>query len=112
MDEKIKIPTIKTRKIRIPTITIILVLCIMVSVLIRLSSCSSIGLVSGTNKELADLTYKFDYAYIRLTDDVIVQGNVQSWLDYDDSDMVQVTIDSKTYYTHGSNIVLVAEKTK
>jgi hypothetical protein len=57
-----------------------------------------------------DTVYQFDTAYIRMPDDTIIAGNVESWLDFDNSDQVQVTIDGATYLTHASNVVLVSKK--
>lgn len=64
-------------------------------------------LVSGCepyNYDPVDLVYSFDYAII----DGIGQVEVQSWHDYEDSDMIQITDKKgKTYYTHGSKVILI-----
>ena len=39
----------------------------------------------------------------------VVDGKVSSWLDFDDSDAVQITIDGKTYLTHYTNVCLINE---
>ena len=39
--------------------------------------------------------------------DRIVEGKVSSWTDYADSDVVQVTINGKTYLTSYTNVVLI-----
>lgn len=62
----------------------------------------------GFNKQLFDLTYQFDYAYVSLPDGEHVEGKVDSWTDYEDGDQLQVKIDGVTYLTHASNVVLVA----
>ena len=51
----------------------------------------------------------FNYAYVRLGDDTIVQGYVTQWRDYDNCDEVQVLLDGKFYLTHYSNVVLIAD---
>lgn len=84
------------RKILVLALVLIAIVCI-------LCACSS----SVYNREIVDLKYGFDYAYIRLPSDMYVKGKVDSWRDYDDSDMIQVTIDGVTYYTHGSNVVIM-----
>ena len=61
------------------------------------------------NRSLIDTKYRFDRAIIRLPNGEIADGKVTSWLDYDDSDVVQVTIDGKTYLTHYSNVCLIDE---
>lgn len=64
-------------------------------------------ILCGCNKQLIDLTYKFDSAIICLPNGDIVEGNVDSWTDYDDGDQIQVVINGKTYLVHSSDIVLM-----
>ena len=59
------------------------------------------------NRQVMDLKYRFNRAVIRLPNGEVVDGKVSSWLDYADSDAVQVTIDGKTYLTHYSNVCLM-----
>ena len=63
----------------------------------------------GYNKTIVDVNYRFNYAYIAMPDGTCVDGDVKSWKDWDDSDMIQVTFsDGTIYYTHSSNVVLIA----
>ena len=39
-----------------------------------------------------------------------VIGNVENWTDWEDSDAIQVTVNNTTYYTHLSNVVLMAKR--
>ena len=64
---------------------------------------------SHGNRQLIDTQYRFNRAIIKLPNGEVVDGNVSSWLDYDDSDAVQVTIDGKTYLTHYANVCLIHE---
>lgn len=65
---------------------------------------------SGCNYDMMDTTYDFDYAYIFKPDgSILVEGKVQSWKDYDDSEQIQVKIGGKTYLTTAMNCVLVAK---
>ena len=66
-------------------------------------------MIVGTacNYDVVDMTYGFDYAYIQLPNGECVEGPVDHWTDYDDSDMIQVVIDGDYYYTHSTNVVLV-----
>lgn len=64
--------------------------------------------LAGCNRTIFDTTYSYDYAYIALPNGTVVEGNVENWRDYD-GDQLQVTIDGKTYLTHATNVVLVAE---
>ena len=61
------------------------------------------------NKSLIDTTYGFDKAIINLHNGTIVEGKIQSWMDYEYSEQIQVTINGKTYLTHSSNVILIAE---
>jgi len=62
------------------------------------------------NKSIFDLKYHFNYAYVDLLNGTTVEGKVQSWKDWEDSDMLQVTFeDGATYYSHSSNIMLVSK---
>lgn len=51
----------------------------------------------------------FTYAYIKLGDQTIVEGYINQWRDYDDSDTVQIMIDGKYYLTHYSCVVMIAD---
>lgn len=58
-----------------------------------------------------DTTYHFDKAWIYMLDGSVVIGEVESWKDWEDSDAVQVRIkNGGTYYTHLSNVVLMAKQ--
>ena len=61
------------------------------------------------NRRLIDTSYRFDRAIIPLPNGQVVDGKVSSWLDFDDSDAVQITIDGKTYLTHYTNVCLINE---
>lgn len=56
-----------------------------------------------------DTTWTFEQAVIFLPEGDKIEGPVTSWTDYDGSDMIQVTIDGKTYLTHSSNVILISE---
>ena len=77
---------------------ILVFILVMILLLIALSGC---------NKQMYDLTYKFDRAYIYLPNGEYVEGRVDSWLDFEDGDQIQVKVDGVTYLTHISNVVMV-----
>lgn len=79
---------------------IVAIICGVV-VLFALSGCG--------NKMVLDTTYTFNKAIIQLPTGEIIEGNVQTWNDYDDGDQIQVKIDDTTYLVHSSNVVLIAE---
>ena len=59
-----------------------------------------------SNRQIVDGVWHFDTGYVMLPDGEFVVGNVVSWTDFDDSDMIQVRINNITYFTHSSNVVL------
>lgn len=68
-----------------------------------------VAMLCGCNKQVFDVTYSFDKAIISLPNGELIEGEVQSWKDYDDGDQIQVVIDGKTYLVHSSQIVLINE---
>lgn len=62
--------------------------------------------VSGCNQQFIDTTYRYTYAYIELPNGECVEGPVKSWLDYENSDQIQVVIDGVTYFTDTTRVVL------
>lgn len=69
---------------------------VLVAVVLTLCSC---------NKGLTDFNYKYTYARIYLGNNLVVEGAVEKWWDYENSDMVQVQIDGKVYLTHSANVL-------
>lgn len=66
-------------------------------------------MLTGCNKKIIDLKWHYNKALILLGDEVI-EVDISTWNDYEDSDMVEIQAkDGTTYYTHGSNIVLISE---
>ncbi len=67
------------------------------------------AILVGCNRTFMDVTYKFDKAILYLPNGDIVEGRVESWVDFEDGDMMQVKVDGVTYLTHSANVVLIAE---
>ena len=61
------------------------------------------------NRRLVDTKYRFDRAIIALPNGQVVDGRVSSWMDYENSDVVQITVEGKTYLTHYANVCLIEE---
>ena len=77
---------------------IIAVLLVLIFV-VFLSGCG--------NRQMFDTTYHFSYCTIYSpSGEVIAQGEVQSWKDFEDGDQLQVKIDGVIYLTHASNVIL------
>lgn len=66
-------------------------------------------MLSGCNKQMVDLTYKFDRAIVALPNGEVIEGKLDSWLDFENSDQIQVKIDGVTYLVHSGDVVLVKE---
>lgn len=89
---------IKRKEVLITIVAIATLAAIMV---LSLTGCG--------NMQLFDTTYNFNYGYVSLPNGEVIEGKVTSWMDYSESDMVQVVINGKTYLTFSSNVVLVSE---
>lgn len=80
---------------------VLLVVLILVGVC-ALSSCS-IG-----NRDIGvDLKQSFDEAIIALPNGKIIEGKIASWCDFNESDVIQITIEGVTYLTHYNNVILI-----
>lgn len=65
--------------------------------------------LSACNKQIVDTTWSYDRAILYLPDGAVVEGEVESWTDYEDGDQIQIKIDGKTYLVHSMNVTLIAE---
>ena len=63
----------------------------------------------GCNKQIIDLTYAYNYAYIDIPGGAVVEGPIQSWKDYEDGDQIQLKINDVVYLTDTTRCVLVAK---
>lgn len=59
------------------------------------------------NRQIIDTAQRFDHAMIKLADGEIVEGRVDSWRDYENSDQIQVTVNGTTYLIHSMNVTLI-----
>lgn len=59
------------------------------------------------NRQIINTTYTYDKAIIQTASGVI-EGNVDSWVDYRGIDRIQITFeDGTTYLAHSSNVTLI-----
>lgn len=65
---------------------------------------------TGCNYQVVDTKYNFDRVMIRLPDGEVIEGKLESWRDYEDSDQLQVKINGVTYLVHANNCVLISTK--
>lgn len=75
---------------------------------VLLVSMIILGLAGCGNQQVFDTTYRFDYAIIALPNGEVVEGDIESWNDYE-GEQIQVVIDGVTYLTHSENIVMIAK---
>ena len=68
-----------------------------------------LSLFTGCNRQIVDTTWKYDRAIVALADGTSVEGKVSSWLDYENSDQIQVVINGTAYLVHSSNVTLISE---
>ena len=61
------------------------------------------------NQSWFDTTYSFERVQIAMPDGHYIEGDVESWQDYENSDVVQVKVNGKVYLTHYMNVVLISE---
>lgn len=77
----------------------------IVCMIVQPQTSNALGLFG--NKQLFDFNNKFTHAIIYSPGgDIVKQGTVESWTDFEDGDQLQVKIDGVTYLTHASLIIL------
>jgi hypothetical protein len=59
------------------------------------------------NRQILDTAMHFDHARVKLADGEVIEGKVDSWRDYENSDQIQVTINGTTYLVHSTNATLI-----
>lgn len=79
-----------------------------IKIMLVLISLISLFVFTSCNKQIFDTTYTFDYAYIKLQNDKVIEGHVESWTDFHDGDQLQITINGITYLVHSCNCTLIS----
>lgn len=83
----------------------IIVVALIITLCLTLTACQ-IG-----NRQIGfDTTQTFRWAIIQMGNGELIEGPVDSWRDFDESDVVQITIKGVTYLTHYANAILATEK--
>ena len=85
---------------------IIAIVTLFIILIITLCACEG---KTGNRITYGKDVQTFTYAYIWLGDRMIVEGYINQWRDYEDSDTVQIMIDGKYYLTHYSCVVMIAD---
>lgn len=93
-------------------VLLILALAIVMISCVGCARITTSGQIVSGNRIVSGLdVQRFDYGYVILGNRVMVEGPVDQWRDYEDSDVVQVMIGGVYYLTHYSNVVLAARGT-
>jgi hypothetical protein len=89
---------------KIIPIVCVIVICAMLVACMPVEADAS----TGYNRSFFDLTYNFTEAIVFRADGED-HVKVKSWCDYENSDMIQITLeDGTTYLTHSTNIILIS----
>ena len=80
---------------------------IVVLLVVVIAGCAIDWETTHGNRSLMDTKNRFNRAIISLPNGEVVDGKISSWLDYADSDVVQVTINGVTYLTSYTNVCLI-----
>lgn len=80
---------------------------ILVVVLFVLACLCLTGCQVGNRQIGFDTKQRFDEAIVFTSEYEVVSGDIDSWRDFEESDVVQITIDGITYLTHYSNVILI-----
>ena len=83
----------------------IICIVLILSLALALTGCK-VG-----NRQIGwDTTQTFTHAILELGNGELIEGTVTSWRDFEDSDVVQFTMNGITYLTHYSKVILCTEK--
>lgn len=66
-------------------------------------------LTTGCNRQIIDTTWNYNRAILYLPNGEVIDGKIESWMDYKDGDQLQIKIDGGTYLIHSMNVVLIDE---
>lgn len=83
----------------------IICVVLILSLALALTACQV-----GNRQVGWDTTQTFTHAILELGNGEIVEGTVTSWRDFEDSDVVQFTMNGITYLTHYSKVILCTKK--
>lgn len=61
------------------------------------------------NYQWFDTVFEYDRAIIALPNGEVIDGRVELWRDYENSDQIQVKIDGVIYLVHSMDIALISE---
>ena len=80
-------------------------LILIIALALALTACQV-----GNRQVGWDTTQTFTHVILELGNGELIEGTVTSWRDFDESDVVQFTMNGVTYLTHYSKVILTTEK--
>ncbi len=83
----------------------IVIIALIIALCLTLTACQI-----GNRKIGFDTTQTFRWAIIQMGNGELIEGPVDSWRDFDESDAIQITINGVTYLTHYANAILATKK--
>jgi len=83
----------------------IICVVLILSLALALTACKV-----GNRQVGWDTTQTFTHAILELGNGELIEGTVTSWRDFDESDVVQFTMNGITYLTHYSKVILCTKK--
>jgi len=89
----------------IGAIVTILVVVVLLAAFIFIARSAKNIFFSG-NEQVFDTTWRYEWAIVQLGNGELLEGQITSWKDFSESDMIQFTMDGITYLTHSSNVIL------
>lgn len=91
-----------------PIITAILALVLVFVFAIGgfLITRSARNILYDGNEQVFDTNWRYDWVILQLGNGELIEGQITSWRDFSESDMIQFTMNGITYLTHSSNVIL------
>lgn len=83
----------------------IICVVLILSLALALTACQV-----GNRQVGWDTTQTFTHAILELGNGELIEGTVTSWRDFEESDVVQFTMNGVTYLTHYSKVILCTKK--
>ena len=87
-----------------------IIIPILTIVFLAIAIVCSWLLIENSKNIILNENEQITWGIIELDNGELIEGKVTSWKDYNESDMIQVTMDNITYLTHSSNVILCSEK--
>lgn len=69
-------------------------------------------LMTGCNRSIADVTYAYDRAIIKLANDEVIEVKIRKWCDYEGEQIQIIAEDGTVYLTNSFRCDLIKDKEK